>query len=106
MKRIIILVLVITSLLSNNGLYAAQRDSSLCRIPVPDPVICMFSGIYLNNPVKYWLTEEPISTFGPEWEEYLPGITVLVGETDDAEFVKRLRKQGKIFAYHVSLLSK
>ena len=86
-ERIFLIILLMTICFSPSAM-CAQRDSSFCRVKLPKPIIFMQGyADYLQH----------------KWQEIIPQVTVIEGITEDAAFVKRLRAQGKILAYHVNL---
>jgi len=65
------------------------------RLKIPSPVIFMYG--YSDD--NYELRKS-------DWEKVIDSSNVIEGITDNAEFVKKLRLKGKIFAYHVELPKK
>jgi hypothetical protein len=83
MNRAVRILLIL--LLGTAGTMAAER-----RMPLPNPVLFMYG--YGDS-----ISDE----YRPIWEKTLKAFTAFDGITQDAKLVKRLRSEGKIFAYHV-----
>ena len=82
------------------SLTATGTGAERRRLPLPNPVLFMYGyADALSGVPQYWRDS---AQFRAYWEMAFPVFNVIDGVTSDANLVKRLRSQGKVFAYHVS----
>lgn len=78
------------------------------RIALPHPVLMMYGyADALTGKPEFWPSSNPqesydVGRYKAVWQETLRVFNVVDGITQDADLVKQLRQEGKVFAYHVS----
>ena len=69
------------------------------RMELPSPVLMIYG--YTDHTTGKLAYYTSFSDYKAEWQKALQVFNTIDGETTDAELVKHLRTEGKIFAYHV-----
>lgn len=95
MQRLLILALVTLGLIIPSCSQGAARP----RLSAPYLLMYGYSDPDAVHYSGFWLQREQ---WERAWQSVLARFTIITGRTTDAALVKRLREQGKVFAYHVS----
>lgn len=85
---------IATSVAIVTALASSTLMGSEGRLTLPNPVLFMYG--YSDSEGN-----GASDQYRDLWKKTIQAFTVIEGQTENAELVKRLREQGKVFAYHV-----
>ena len=75
----------------------SQEQTQRPGIPEPFIFVAGWSDNIGKKPLFWWNND----SYQAAWQRLLPYLTVVVGTTSNADFVRSLQSQGKLFAYSV-----